>query len=158
METVVSMLLVTFVIGSTLATVGPVVEGSTYAERRLHAARLGDELMSEVLSQAYKDPDEDTDSIGRDSGEGSGDRTAFDDVDDYSGYTGWPAKRRDGSVAGGSEKYGQLVNVNWIDPLTLGTSGTDTGLKSVQVLIYYNNSIYFRGFAVVSEDNPRDVN
>lgn len=154
-ESVISMLLVTMVIGSTLATVGPVVEGSTHAERAMHAARLGDELLSEILSTNYEDPDDETKAIGTDPGETYGDRAAYDDVDDYAGYLASPAVGRDGTKRAGSAGFTQYADVDWIDPLTLKTSSVETGLKSVRIVIYYDSTILYRAWSVVSEDDPR---
>ncbi len=65
--------------------------GAVFRSQRLNAARLtgpglAHELMGEILSLSYEDPEDPGGSIGRDSGESGKERADFDDVDDYDNW------------------------------------------------------------------------
>jgi MSHA pilin protein MshD len=90
------------------------------------ATFLGEELMEEIKSKSFDDPD-DTPVFGPEPGEG---RSSYDDVDDYNGLT---------EVPSGSEfaSFSRSVTVFYVNPLgDLDTAaGSPTGLKRVLVTV-----------------------
>lgn len=89
METVLGVLLVGGVLAGTLEIIGPTARASQLAGDEVLAAQLADELIEEINSQPYEDPDEILGLISLETGETlDGKRTTFDDVDDYNGWSG----------------------------------------------------------------------
>ena len=131
---VATLLVAVLVIGA-LHTVGTV-----YRIRRLNLDRIAGpamahELMSEILSLAYEDPEHPGSALGINPGEVAGNRTTYDDVDDYHGWSSG-AVGRDGVARTGYPGWSFMVSVARLNPTTLGTSTTDTGLKRVSILAF----------------------
>jgi len=74
------------------------------------AQRLAGDLMNEILLEAYQEPDGAV-SLGLDPGESTGNRTLFDDVDDYSNWTASPPTDASGNVLPGLTGWTQTVAV-----------------------------------------------
>ena len=84
-ETIISTILVGFVLVSTLQIVGPMVRSTSVHADRLVAASLAHELAEEIGTKWYTEPDLDSlDARGVDDGERAAQRTDFDDVDGLS--------------------------------------------------------------------------
>ena len=91
--------------------------------------------MAEILQQYYLEPD-DTPVFGRESGESGGDRTDWDDVDDYDGWSASPPQDKDGTVAGNRAGWARNVAVVWVDPTDPSqTVGSDQGAKWISVTV-----------------------
>jgi hypothetical protein len=72
--------------------------------------------------------------FGLESGESTGNRSLFDDVDDYVGWTSSPPVNRSGIAIPGMTGWTHTVSVAWADPVTLGnTNSINTGLKKITV-------------------------
>jgi prepilin-type N-terminal cleavage/methylation domain-containing protein len=104
---------------------------------------LAQDLMTEILSQAYEEPGGGT-TLGRETGETATSRTAYDDVDDYAGFTENPPKRKDGTALSDGTNWSRSVTVVYSNPTTLAgiavaAAGTDTGLKLITVSVAHNN-------------------
>lgn len=93
--------------------------------------------MAEILQQAYADPVFGIGSFGLAAAEAAtGDRSLFDDVDDYNGWQAGPPQYRDGTVIPGTDGYERLVSVAWVNPDDLlGVSGSETGVKRILVTV-----------------------
>lgn len=115
--------------------------GIAFRTRKLNADRLigpglAQELLAEILSMPYSDPDETTTTIGLDSSESSVSRAAFDDVDDYHNYNSNDAKAKDGTLLAGLTGWRQQATVSWANRATMaGGATSDTGLKLVTVTV-----------------------
>jgi MSHA pilin protein MshD len=111
---------------------------------------LAQQLMSEVISQPYKD-----DGLlggvlfGPEVGENA--RTDFDDVDDYNNYTEKPPKDNNGVAISGFEGWTRSVKVKWVAPATLSESLTDTGLVMIQVTVTDPRGVQTAVYALRSE-------
>jgi hypothetical protein len=102
---------------------------------QVRGKQLAADLVNEILRQAYEEP-AGTATFGPETGESIGNRTLFDDVDDYSNWTSTPPKDRSGTVITGFTGWTQSVTVAWADPATLATTtSTNTGLKKITVSI-----------------------
>ena len=103
------------------------------------ALMLAQQLMAEIQQQSYKDPTALGLVFGPEPGEwtpppaGPGDRSAFDDVDDYNGFVEQPPRLKDGTLLSGYGTWKRTVTVKWVQPAGLGTSLTDTGLELIKV-------------------------
>tara|TARA_R110002111_G_scaffold103594_2_gene160505 strand:- start:1964 stop:2509 length:546 start_codon:yes stop_codon:yes gene_type:complete len=142
-ETIISTILVGFVLVSTLQIVGPMVRSTSVHADRLVAASLAHELAEEIGTKWYTEPDLDSlDARGVDDGERAAQRTDFDDVDDYHTWTASPPKISSGQsniFLGGWARSVDVIFVELSDVKT--ESKTDTGLKRVTVTVSKNGVV-----------------
>lgn len=100
---------------------------------------LAQSLMAEVLQQPYHDPgSSNSTSIGPSPTEkAAGNRSLFDDVDDYDGWSSSPPRERDGHPLGGDlGNWTRSVGVAWVDPADLSSAvNHETGAKRVTVTV-----------------------
>ena len=116
------------------------------------AAQLLHQLMSEIIEQDYYEP-VDPPVFGRESSESGGNRTNWDDVDDYHLWTASPPQDRNGSPLPNLADWRRDVVVEWVDPSDPSVVvGSDQGVKRVTVTIRHNGAIVAQEFAVRSED------
>jgi hypothetical protein len=104
---------------------------------RLLARQLAAGLMNEILLQAYRDPELGNSALfGAEPGESTGNRSLFDDVDDYNGYTSTPPQDRNGSNIAGYANWTRSVTVAWAKPGTLAETTTpNTDLKKITIAV-----------------------
>lgn len=125
-----------------IAIVGGLVVASLYAlggeargRKLLTAGSVADglaaSLLSEILQCKYMDTASPT--FGPETGETA--RSAYNDVDDYNGWTENPPLNKDGTTLTGYTGWRRSVVVAYIDPASLAVSGTDTGLKKITVTV-----------------------
>src|SRR3954471_23604142 len=91
-ECVVSVLIVSVVLVASVGTFGQIAKGRQNQVDRTAGVAMADHLLAEVLQCYFKEPGGGT-ALGPDPGEMS--RAAFDDVDDYDGYSASPPVLRD---------------------------------------------------------------
>lgn len=133
-EAVISTFLVAVMFVAALKTVA----ASQLTQRRAALTWQGSlfarYLLSEILDQSYKDPDG-TPVFGIETtNETSTTRADFDDVDDYSGWSGAPTDK-DGVALSGSAGWTLTVTVEWVsssDPTSVQTA--ETGVKRVTLI------------------------
>ncbi len=134
-ETVISILLIGFVLGSTLQIVGPMARSTSVHADRLIAANLAAELTEEIATKRWASPSAgDPDLIGPDVGEI---RATYDDVDDYDAWSAAPPMLSTGVPNTALAGWSRRVNVDHVlvsDASTI--SGTYTGLKRVTVTVF----------------------
>lgn len=97
-EVVISTILVSFLMVTALRTTANVFQTWTVTAEQSEGQFLAQQLMSEILQQSYQDPEDPGSTLGVNTGETSGDRSTFDDVDDYKDYTASPPKDRTNTV------------------------------------------------------------
>ncbi|MEZ6190757.1 MAG: type II secretion system protein [Phycisphaerales bacterium] len=137
-ESVMSMLIVGLMLVAALNTIG----ASHLAQRKGTEQHVGpllaQELMAEILSQDYQEP-EDTVVFGRETGENSGSRATWDDVDDYDGWSASPPEAKDGTVMTARAGWTRSVTVAWADTLNLNnTALLPSGIKRIKVTVKNN--------------------
>jgi len=136
-ETIVSTLIIGFVLVGTLQIIGPMVRSSTVHANKLIATNLANELMEEIITKKFTDPDEDAgDLLGVDTGERSENRNDFDDVDDYQSWTSTPPKlstNQTNTAIPGWTRTVKIVHVEISDPSV--DSASATGLKKITVTV-----------------------
>jgi type II secretory pathway pseudopilin PulG len=141
-EVVASTMIVAMLAVATLNSLGAATRSADKVGNRAVAAGLADELLSEIIQQAYIDPDSSSPVFGHESGESTTLRSAFDDVDDYNSWTSSPPKYRDGTTIPNRTNWRQTVAVTWITPSNPAlVSGTDQGAKRIRVTIEYLNQV-----------------
>jgi hypothetical protein len=101
---------------------------------------LAEQLMAEILQQDYEDSDAAPGSFGTEGIEGvPRDRSYFDDVDDYDGWSSSPPQSNDGTVVSGYLGWRRRVDVTWVDPIDMGLIlQSDTGVKRAVITVSRN--------------------
>jgi MSHA pilin protein MshD len=139
-EVVVSVLIVGGLAVAVLNTMG-----ATAAVRRMDADRargisLAQDLIEEISAAAYEDPLDADGAFGTGVDEVTGDRSEFDDVDDYDGWAASPPVHRDGTPIPGFGGWRRQVTVRWTDPATPDVvNGSETGLKRIEVFVFHGD-------------------
>jgi len=135
-ETAFSILIVSVMLAAVLNTVAAAGRGEALLAERARGLLLAQALLGEILAQSYADPAYGPGSFGIGADELTGNRSLFDDVDDYAGWTADPPQNKDGTPVSESKGYEQVVNVAWVDPNNLLTKvGTESGVKWIEVTI-----------------------
>jgi hypothetical protein len=101
---------------------------------------LADGLMTDILSLAYQDPTYPTLVCGPEANESRTNKTTYDDVDDYNGWTESPPQDRNGNVVPGFTNWTRSVTVQWCpsgNPQQVSSS--ETGCKLVTVHVYHKS-------------------
>lgn len=133
-ETVISMLLISFVLVATIQLVAPIARSATVHANKLVAANLASELTEEIASKLWTSPVvNDRDLLDRDSGE---DRSTYDDIDDYNGRSSSPPTLSTGNTnfaLTGWTRSVKVIHVAITDATT--ESASATGLKRVTVTV-----------------------
>ncbi len=142
-ETVVSTLLVGFVLMGSLQIVGPLIRSNTHQSDRLFADHLANEMTHEISTKLYMDPTKENRlDLGVEPDETLKDRTTFDDVDDFHGWTANPPVLSGNQSLDDMKAWTRSVvvtHVNVDDPTT--PSLTETGLKRVVVSVSKNGVV-----------------
>jgi len=135
-EVVIATLVVGVTLVAALNTLGAARGGEYKLAERGRALLLARDLMAEIMQQPYSDPVTGIDSFGLVASESlTGDRSLFDDVDDYDSWNASPPQNKDGSIVTGYEDYWRKVSVDWVNPADLSASGTPTGVKQILVKV-----------------------
>jgi prepilin-type N-terminal cleavage/methylation domain-containing protein len=154
-EVVASTMIVGMLAVATLNALGAATRSADSIGNRAIANGLADELMSEIIQQPYSDPDGSA-TFGHESGESSSPRSAFDDVDDYNGWTASPPQYRDGTDILNRTNWRQRVAVTLVSPTNLTqTSSTDQGVKRIRVTIEYNGKVLADQTAIRSNTDEK---
>ncbi len=137
-EVMMSVIVVGVMFVAVLNTVGSARVGEYKIVERNRGQLLAQDLMAEILQQAYDDPNDPV-VFGTESGEGTDNRTDFDDVDDYHGWSKSPLQRRDGTVIPDLDGWGRSVAVVWVNLADLSqTAASDQGAKRMTVSVSHN--------------------
>jgi len=152
-EVVASTLIVGTMVVASLDTVGAVYRSQGINGSRQLGHGLAHELMSEVMSMPYGDPENGAGAIGTDSAEATFQRPQYDDVDDYHGYSGSPPTHKDGTAITGYDGWQREVTVTWAERLAGDAwSLYDTGIKRVTVTVTSPDGVQTELVALRSRD------
>jgi len=137
-EAVISTVIVGVMFVVALNTVG----ASRLTQHRAAVTNRGcffaEMLLSEIVQQNYKDSGVNP-VFGPETGESTTTRADFDDVDDYSGWSGAPTAK-DGTALPNSTGWTQTVTVQWINRLDPSqVQAVETNVKRITVVTNYNN-------------------
>ena len=138
-EATISTVIVAVMLVAALNTVG--VSRSTQHRVAMmgRGQLLAEDLMAEILRQRYQEPEQ-TGTFGRETGELATVRSAYDDVDDYDGWSAGPPKAKDGTTLTNSTGWKRTVAVARVDPQNPSqTAATETGAKRITVTAFYRD-------------------
>lgn len=122
-----------------LSTVGAARASESKIADRALGSTLARALMSEILLLPYIEPTG-TPTFGPESGESGSNRAAFDDVDDYHGWSASPPQTKDGAKRAAIAGWREEVRVEYVAGGDLQTPAvSDTGLKRITVTISRND-------------------
>jgi prepilin-type N-terminal cleavage/methylation domain-containing protein len=109
------------------------------------ARSLADQLMAEILSKEYEDPGLAPGSFGiSDDEAATGDRSLFDDVDDYDGWSASPPETADGVAIADRSEWARSVEVEYVSPVSpTSVTGGDSGAKRITVKVSLNGNEVF---------------
>ena len=137
-ETLISIILVGGLLVAVLNTTGAALLGQQRMADRGVGFLLAQELMSEILTQAYEEPEE-VIAFGAEAGETGASRVDFDDVDDYHGWEASPPQQKDGTEIPDRTGWRRLVTVDFVDPDKLTEPDLDDrGTKRITVTVENN--------------------
>jgi prepilin-type N-terminal cleavage/methylation domain-containing protein len=158
-EVMISIVILATLLAGMLYTFGGVARQKQVFGSSRAARNVADNLLNEILQNPYVDATGAT-TLGPDAGETTGTRAAFNDVDDYHGWTATPPRTKDGTPIPGLTGWRESVAVEYINPDTLVAGGsTDTGLKRVSVTVTSPTgrsatAVVLRGSAGPYDQNP----
>ena len=134
-EVICSTLIIGLMLVTSLETVGAVFRTQRLNADRLAGPNLAMELMTEILSLPYEDPDIDSTDIGTEVGEAAITRDDFDDVDDYDGWNNLGVEAKDGTPSADFSSWRRQVEAVWAEPSTGAVDAADTKLKRITVRV-----------------------
>ena len=138
-EAVVAMIVVAVMFVASLNTVGVSRVTQLKAVLVCRGRMFAESLLAEILQQAYQESGT-TYVFGRETGELATSRAAYDDVDDYNGWSESPPVAKDGTALPNSTDWRRTVTVEWVNPLDpQQVSATETGAKRITVVATFRN-------------------
>lgn len=155
-EMVISIMLVGVMLVAALNTVGASKLGQRRTSDRRRGRQLAEELMSEILQQDYADASSGPDSFGPSGSEAAtGDRSLFDDVDDYDGWSACPPQRKDGTVMKNLPGWARAVTVKWVSPSDISqTVDRNQQAKRITVVVSHDKVPVAELMAIRTSDPP----
>ena len=155
-EMAISIVLVSVMLVAALSAVGAAEVGKRKVNDRRRGYQLAQELMAEILQQQYADGSvleylkteiladgkKVDQTLGPETGEDTGDRSLFDDIDDYQGWLASPPQERDGTELDDLSGWQRKVTVNYVkddDPRNLKTD--DEGAKLITVTVTHGGAL-----------------
>lgn len=138
-EVILSTILVSFLMVASLRTTANVFLTWSTAAEQADAQRICQLLMTEVLQKNYQDPEEPGETLGVNTGESSTDRTTFDDIDDFDGYSASPPRDHNNLEIPGFTGWSQSVVVRKLAKgnasVVRNNSNPDEGVRRITVTI-----------------------
>lgn len=149
-ETVLSTIMVSVLLCAALSATISARGGSVVASERALALDLAEELLAEIMQQAYVDPEAPEAASGPDVGETG--RTDFDDVDDYSGWKQSPPQDIEGQAIAGCAGLTRMVSL-----LGSGDAGYDIKSPLNELCIIVRVEVYRGSLLLCRLDGLRNA-
>jgi len=106
----------------------------------IKAEQLAVGLTEEILARAWEEKLNPSETLGIDSGEIEGDKTTFDDVDDFNNYIEAPPLTPSAQPMQGFSDFKRTAMVSYIKPGD-GESSEKTELKKITVSVYKKDKL-----------------
>jgi len=147
-EVTMSTLIVGLLLIAALNTVAVSRSHQYSVSHRVNGEYLAEELMAEIQGLPYWDPVAQS-GLGPETGETTpGDRTLFDDVDDYDGWSASPPQDRNATAIPGFTGWTRSVTVDWLNSNTLGRVTAESGVKGIVITVEDNGKVVDRLYAL----------
>ncbi len=136
-EVLVAMLIIGGLAVAALNTLGSIALSRQSAIEQAQAYALANDLLSEIMNEPYATTDLVVGFIGIEVGDSlGGTRSAFDDVDDYDGWSSTPPETKDGTELSAYAGWTRQVSVEWVEADNgFKPSGSETGIKRITVTV-----------------------
>lgn len=136
-EAIVCIAIVGTMLVAALTAAGGVRLTQVKTADRARGLQLAQDLLTEITTQAYEDPDYGAGSFGLGADEiGDGSRALWEDVDDYDGWVAAPPQEKDGTPIPGCDGWERRASVDWVSPDDLLTPiAKDLRLKRIVVTV-----------------------
>ncbi|TWT88906.1 hypothetical protein Mal64_23960 [Pseudobythopirellula maris] len=135
LEVVVAAALVGAVLVGSMAALGNSVRSRLAAAEQAAGPLLADSLLAEIMEQLYNDPQGVADYLGRGGSESASERSAWNDVDDYTGWSATPPQTKAGAELTQYDGWTRAVTVRYADPFDHDQLNSDNGLKKIVVTV-----------------------
>ncbi len=136
-EAAISTVIVGVMAAAALSVVGGAARGAAREREWRQGQSLAAALMAEIMAASYSDPQGGS-TFGLDTGETAGQRSTFDDVDDFDGYVDSPptdAAAKKIAWAVDLTRRVTVENVMIDNPSKVESNSTDTGLRRITVMV-----------------------
>jgi hypothetical protein len=146
-EVTVSTLIVGAMAVASLNALGAATRSSVDAGKRGIATTLATDLMTEILEADYVEPGSGEVFGPEANEEAEGNRSLFDDVDDYDGWQASPPQDKDGNPLANRTGWRRQVTVEHvdIDDLENAVLPSDSrGVKRITVEVYQDGALRHR--------------
>ncbi len=142
-EAVSSIAVVGVLLVAALNAVGSARSGQQLIGEQARGHLLAVDLMTEILPKSFHEPNVSLVSLGPGPSEAvTGNRSLYNDVDDYHGWSASPPQTADGTPLPGLEGWQRSVVVSWVNPANPGEEVlTDTGVKRITVTVSYQRRV-----------------
>ncbi|MCG8448026.1 MAG: prepilin-type N-terminal cleavage/methylation domain-containing protein [Pirellulales bacterium] len=150
-EIVVATLLVGIVVVGSLSTLGAAVRTQTTSSKLADGPLLAEQLLAEIMSMPFEDPEDGGSSLGLNSGESGGNRLDFDDVDDFHGWSPSNVQTRDGTVLSEYAGWTRAAVVQWANRFSGDWRSTESSLKRIFVTVVSPDGVITQRFALRSQ-------
>lgn len=136
-ETCLSTIVVGGLLGASISAVGNLATAQQFSSDRARGHQLAEDILSEAQMLPYVDPTFTDDQIGPSAAElATGNRSLFNDADDYANFAEGPPANKDGSTIPGFDGWKRIVTVDWVDPsANYAVSPSTTGFKRITVIV-----------------------
>ena len=114
-EVVLTILIVGVGLVASVRALPVLLQVSKATETHMVAQQLATDMLAEIAMLPYEDPDG-TVKFGREIGEPANNRSDFDDIDDYDGWTKSPPQKKDGQTEPDCTGYTRSVIVESTNP------------------------------------------
>ncbi len=152
-----SILVVGLMLVAALNTVGASKTSQVMTSEQALGPMLAQELMTEILNQAYQEP-RGTAYFGRETGESATNRTSWDDVDDYNGWSASPPMDQSGNSLPGLDDWSREVTVSWADSAAPDRQSIySSGIKRVDVTVKHRGRTIATLSSLRTQAWPDDV-
>ncbi len=118
LEIMISLILVSTVLLVSLTASANLLRNNAQRRAAVDAEQFAGQILDEISALDFRDRV--TPIFGLETDETASDRTTYDDVDDYHGYTAKPPTHRDGTVIEGFEDWSFSVVITPAQPDTTG--------------------------------------
>jgi type II secretory pathway pseudopilin PulG len=134
-EAVIACVIVGTMLVAALSALGSSARAQRSRAERCLGPHLARALMAEVLQAYYREP-AGSPAFGPEAPEASDSRAAWDDVDDYHGWSACPPQSKDGTPLDHAAGWTRSVTVAYVRPDEPNLqSASDQGLKRITVTV-----------------------
>ena len=138
-EVVISMVVVSILFVAAMGTVATAKQHQHSSNDARRGLLLAQGLMAEIMQQAYGD-DLLPAGLGPEALEMTGNRSRFDDVDDYHNWSASPPQRKDGNQIPNLAGWKRSVTVTWANPGQLDLAySSESSIKLITVTVTHND-------------------